>query len=225
MRQCAQVLTSEELPGLRPVIVALIKQAAIPSATAPGSTSVPGSLPYEVASASWGVTITFSVDCPSSSPITLASVLDITKTLTIDGPGIDSVVVDGQDNYGIDTPGATLAVEGLSLEHLADIYSDARGSLTVTSSELYDTGINLEGGQVDVVDSTLTHSDIGSWWRMIAYYGTVNVTGSTLSDNNGPYVGGAIFNNGGTVNVTDSTLSGNTSNYELALSPTAMAER
>src|ERR1700683_686650 len=53
-----------------------------------------GSLPAVVAAATSGDTITFSVTCPTSAPITLASPpIDIDTNVTIDGPGASELVV------------------------------------------------------------------------------------------------------------------------------------
>ena len=175
--------------------------------TCSGDATVPGSLPYEVANASSGETINFSVTCPPSSPITLAATLEITNNVTIEGPGNGLVVVSGAET--IYMPGPTVDISGLSFENV-DFYSDDGGTLTLSNCTLsHLQGINIEGGQTNVTDSTITDSSSPYGGAILAYYGTVNVTDSTLSDNSAGYIGGAIDNNGGDVNVTDSTLSGN----------------
>lgn len=212
------ILAASLIAGICVSSVALLPARAAGAATASvsncfGSASVAGSLPYQVANASSGDTINFSVTCPTSSPITLATSLNITKNVTIQGPGDGSVVVDGENLHGFDMPGATLVISGLTLTRIVDIYSDQGGSLTIANSHLtHMGGINVAGGTTNISGSTITDSSSPYGGAVLAYYGTVNVTNSTLSRNSAGYVGGAIDNNGGVVNITGSTLSGNTGN-------------
>jgi hypothetical protein len=117
-------------------------------------------------------------------------------------------------------PGSTVDISGLSFENV-DFYSDAGGTLTLSNCTLsHIQGINIEDGNTNVTDSTITDSSSPYGGAILAYYGTVNVTDSTLSGNSAGYVGGAIANNGGHVIVTDSTLSGNTGNVGGAIGNT-----
>ena len=187
--------------------------------TCSGDATVPGSLPYEVDNAASGDTISFGVgmSCPATSPITLASTLEITKTLAIDGPGNGLVVVSGGGFY---MPGSTVDISDLSFESLG-FYSDAGGTLTLSNSTLsHLQGINIEDGNTNVTDSTITDSSSPYGGAIFGYFGTVNVTDSTLSGNSAGYVGGAIDNEGGVLNVTDSTLSGNAGNVGGAIGNT-----
>jgi hypothetical protein len=60
-----------------------------------GDPTVSGSLPYEVAHAAAGDTVTFALDCPSTAPITLTSWIQAAVTpLTIDGSG-HQIDIDG----------------------------------------------------------------------------------------------------------------------------------
>src|SRR5215469_905348 len=59
-----------------------------------GSSSTPGSLPYEVANATAGDSITFALSPPCST-ITVPSTIEISQNLTISGPGSASLNVSG----------------------------------------------------------------------------------------------------------------------------------
>ncbi len=74
-------------PATRPAGPNIASAATDTVTTCSGDVTVPGSLPYEVANAAPGDTITFSVSCPPTSPIILSSTIDINTNLTIDGPG------------------------------------------------------------------------------------------------------------------------------------------
>ena len=62
-----------------------------------GDATALGSLPYEVANAASGDTVTFSVSCPPGSPIVPTSTIDITTNLTIDGSGASTLAVSGNN--------------------------------------------------------------------------------------------------------------------------------
>jgi predicted outer membrane repeat protein len=158
-----------------------------------------GSLPAVVAAATSGDTITFSVTCPSSSPITLASTIDINTNLTIDGPGASELVVSGNNAVeDFDVPsGVTATISGISIE---DGNNDDgggivnSGTLTVTNSMISgNTSSGLYGGGIYNNEGTLT------------------VTDSTLSNNNAVERGGAIYSIEGNLTIVDITVSGNTS--------------
>ena len=105
----------------------------------------------------------------------------------------------------------------------AGIYSQGTG-LTVNGSTISDNTASSSGAGIvnsassgviaaitdsTISDNTTTHGAPGIWNDSV---GTLNVTDSTISGNNGgtTNVGGGISNSGGAFNVTDSTISGNT---------------
>ncbi len=175
-----------------------------------GSASSVGSFPYEVSNSGSGATITFSVNCPSSSSINISGRLTISQNLTIDGPGNGLVVINGQNSQGgFYIPGPSVSFSGISFEG-TQFYSDAGGTLVLANCFLTNlSGINIEDGNTVIEGSTVTNSQSGYGGAVMAYYGTLNVIDSTLS-NNTAITGGAIDDSGGDVTVVDSTLSGNT---------------
>jgi hypothetical protein len=200
--------------------------------TCSGSASTAGSLPYEVTNAISGDTITFSVSCPPASPITLASTIDLTENLTIDGPGPSAVAVTGGSGGGSDggsfdvESGVTAAtISGLTVENGdagtgGGIYND--GILTVSDSTLSDNvagGLEGQGGGgiyndgiLTVSDSTLSGNQGGTHGRPgggILNDGMLDVIDSTLVANVATAGAGISNEVGATANVTGSTLSGN----------------
>jgi hypothetical protein len=159
-----------------------------------------GSLRATVAGASTGDTIDFAPS-PACHLITLTSgFIDVTKNLTIDGPGASALAVSGNNVSGVlhVDSGVTASVSGLTIE-------DANENGGIAD---YGAGIrNL--GTLTVTDTTLSNNTAELWGGGIYNGGTLTVTGSTLSGNTAD-LGGGIFNGVGTLTVTDSTLSDNT---------------
>lgn len=187
--------------------------------------SGPGSLDAVVAAASSGDIITFSVTCPPSSPIALASTIRIDGNLAIDGPEASDLVVSGNDSVGVFDVGSagTLSVSGITIEDgLADagggIYNG--GTLTITASTLSENSASDAGGGIynsgtlTISASTLSGNSVpGVSGAAGGIYNsrTLSVTDSTLSKNDAGH-GGGIFNEEGTVTVSDSTFSGDSAN-------------
>lgn len=186
--------------------------------------SGPGSLPAVVGAANSADTITFSVDCPASSPITLASTIDIGVNLTIDGPGASDVAVSGNNTVGVFnvSPDTTVTMTGLTIE---DGYATGGGGiwndgiLSVTDSTLAGNKATFQGGAGIVNDRTLTVTDSilsnntddggGDGGGIANGYTTMaTISNSTLLGNSASE-GGGIYNQEGMVTVRDSTLSDN----------------
>jgi predicted outer membrane repeat protein len=180
-----------------------------------------GSLPAVVAAATSGDTITFSVTCPTSAPITLASTIDIDTNVTIDGPGASELVVSGNNAVeDFDVPsGVTATISGISIE---DGNNDDgggivnSGTLTVTnsmisgntSSGLYGGGIYNNEGTLTVTDSTLSNNNaVERGGAIYSIEGNLTIVDTTVSGNTSD-LGGGIYNDGMT-SITDSTISGN----------------
>ena len=187
-----------------------------------GAASDAGSLPYEVANAASGDTVGFSVNCPASSPITLSGTIDVTtQDLTIQGPGAESVVVDGAGHTAFYVNGMRTTVSGLTVEDSKSaFYNDKNtGSLTVIDSTLSrnndNTGdggaINFLNGSATVDNSNVTGNTASDAGGAMAIHrnGQLNVLNSTISDNSAAVGGGGIGNSQGTVTISDSTVSGN----------------
>ncbi len=205
------------------VFTAQVAGAATDSvANCSGSASDPGSLPYEVANASSGDTISFSVTCPSNSPITLSSTININTDLTIDGPGVSELAISGGGTVGVFAipAGVTVSISGLTIEDGSGGGGISNsGTLTISDSSVSNSsaansggGISNSGsGMLTVTDSTVSGNDaLNGEGGGIASAGMLRVTGSTLSDNSAGFGGfGGGIANGGTMIVSDSTLSGN----------------
>jgi hypothetical protein len=186
-----------------------------------GSVSVVGSLPYEVADANPGDTVTFALP-PSCTTITPTSTIDISKNLTIIGPGVSTLAVSGGGSIEVlAVTSGTVSISGLTVEN--GNYSEGggiynAGTLSVSDSAVSDdTSSNsgggiLNDGTLTVTDSTLSNDDAGVQGGGIStnFDDTLTVTESTLSDDTAGQNGGGIESNEGTLTVTNSTLAGDT---------------
>ena len=172
-----------------------------------------GSLRAEIASATAGDTVNFFVSCPATSPITLASTLDINTNLNISGPGTTRLVVSGNHAVGdFDVAsGVTATISGLTIEDGNAAYN---GTPAYNPNDISGGGAILNFGDVTITDSTLSNNeatDNGSGGAIFNNSGTVNLTDSTVSDNQTPgNNGNGIYNYfGGTLSITHSTVSNN----------------
>ncbi len=180
-----------------------------------------------VASAS-GDTIVFAADLAGQT-ITLGSQLDISKTLTIDGSGLDEAVQISGNNavraFNIAASGgvtlSTLSIVSGTAEFYGGGLYNATGSRLVVQNSLLSGNTGSHGGggiynlgALTVQNSLLsTNQAYGLLGLVIAYgggiynRGALTVTNSTLSGNLAT-AGGGICNRGA-LTVTNSTLSGN----------------
>jgi predicted outer membrane repeat protein len=172
-----------------------------------------------VANASSGDTIEFSYPCLSGSPITLASVIDIAKPLTIFSASPEFDFVSGNNSTGVFeiNSGINASISGLTIEAGKTAGDgagiDNEGTLTLSDSTVTRNGAVGVGGGIQnlgtmiVSDSTLSdnHANGGG---AIYNDGTLTISNSTLSDNSAEDAGGAIYSSS-TLTVSNSTLSGN----------------
>ncbi len=213
-------------------MLAIVSVAVLPAPVAGAATvtvsncsnSGAGSLPGAVSSAGAGDTITFSVSCPPSSPISLASPIVITKDVTIAGPGASQLAVTGNDLVQdfIVGVGVTAMISGITIEHGA--------ANAFCGGPCGASGGGIEnGGTLTVTDSTVTDSSANSGCNSNCgaagggiennASGTLTVTNSSVTDNSANIgcssacgaAGGGIKNYG-TMTVTDSTVDGNSAN-------------
>ena len=174
-----------------------------------GSPTDTDSLPYAVAHASAGETISFlsGLSCPPSSPILLTSTIDIGEILTIIGPGASTIAVSGGGTtsvFNIET--GTVSISGLTIEdgHSGNLYGGLGGGMS-------------NSGTLTVTDTSISGNTDTLWGGGgIANFGPLTVTDSAFTKiSGGGYGGGAILNGGGcaspcaTLTVTGSTFSGN----------------
>ncbi len=165
--------------------------------------AVTGSLPYEVANAASGDTITFanpisSLNCPLDANgipvITLSSgQISIPIGLTVDGPGPSALAVSGNNAGSVFLigSGTSSTVEGLTIE----------GSATATAGAINNFGTLV------LSNATVAHNSATYGGGGINNYGTLTVQSSTISNNTAAYGGG--ISNEGSATITASTLSNN----------------
>lgn len=142
-------------------------------------------------------TIVFTLTLPAK--ILLTAELMITDNLTINGPAVGVVAVDGNTLVRVfDNPGSTLIINNLTVQNGkmagvgGGIYNN--GTLTMTNCIVSGSTASTDGGGI--------YND-GS--------GALTLTACTLSGNTATAgAGGGVYNNGTIVALTNCTLSGNT---------------
>jgi hypothetical protein len=182
-----------------------------------------GSLRAAVAAAGVGDTINFNLS-PTCSAITLTSGdIEISKSLTIDGPGAGSLAVSGNSAstvFVVDS-GVTVSISGLTVEDGAlGVPGTLEDPGTIATG---DGGGIYNAGTLTLTNTTLTGSTAGSQDPStsdglgggIYNTGTLTVTGSTISGNGSGtlLLGGGIYSTG-TLTVTGSTISDNDAYWE-----------
>jgi predicted outer membrane repeat protein len=178
--------------------------------------SGPGSLPAAVKAASSGSTISFSVSCPPTSPITLAKTIDIKRNLFIDGPGSSSLAVSGNNSVEVFdiASGATVSISGVTVQdgsatNGGGIYDDggplSLTNIVVTGNSATSGGGGIAGGPLTVVDSLLSDNSAAQGGGMD---GEGTVTNTVISDNTAETGGGIVVEDSSTI--SHSTLSENT---------------
>jgi hypothetical protein len=196
--------------------------------------SGPGSLRYEIAAAKSKDTIVFAPSLDGQSITLTSGELDITKNLTIQGPGAGQMTISGGGSSRVfEVAGkTTVTLSGLTISNGAaaggggGIYIDSGGTLTISNSTLikntattgaFGGGGIYNSGTLTLNNSTLSSNTAAFDGGAIDNVGTLTISGCTLSGNSanspvgaGVYGGGAILNgHGGNLSITNSTLSGN----------------
>ena len=154
-----------------------------------------GTLRSVLAAAAAGDTITFDPTV-FAVPQTISlsgSELDITRNVTIQGPGANRLTIDAQGtSYVFNISGGTVALSGMTVAHGA--------------------GANRYGGIVNAGTLTLTNVVVsGSTGSGIGNTGSLSAANCTFSANNnvgGNYSGGGLYNSGATT-LTDCTFANN----------------
>jgi len=179
--------------------VAVVRAATVTVPDCMGS-----SLATAISNASAGDTITFAQDCPTATPITLASTQTISKTLTLDGTG-HTVVISGGFTVQLFTvnSGVTFAVTGLTLtggnavNSTGGAIDNEGGTVTVTNSTLSDNFASYGGGiyngaTLNAANTLIVNSTNGDLYGSgINGTNTHNLTGgfafaTPLQNNGGP---------------------------------------
>jgi uncharacterized repeat protein (TIGR01451 family) len=181
-----------------------------------------GSLRAALGLAGDGDTITFSVNCPAATPITLASTLDITSSVTITGPGAADMVIDGNNavqDFAVSV-GKTVSISGITVEN-GNTEAGCPSGCSSSGGGIENDG-NLTLTSVVVSGNTAGSGCFefcGASGGGIENNGTLAVIGGSITGNTAvgecefacSGQGGGIENNG-TLTVTGSTITGNTAN-------------
>ena len=155
--------------------------------------------------------------------------MDIIESLTITGLGSDIVIIDAQDSSrilfiddGSGIPDLDVQLTGMTLTRGMASFSEYGGAILthenltiadmlIAGNDAYRGGGIYSDGSMTVTGSTFSENDGNKHGGGIFNIGTLTVTGSLFSNNRADgYLarGGGIFNQG-TLTVTDSNFSGN----------------
>jgi hypothetical protein len=159
-----------------------------------------GSLRAEIAADKSGDTIVFAPSLDGKTITLTRGELDITKNLTIQGPGAGQVTVSGGMTSRVFEvrPNTNLSLSGL----------------TITQGYTYDGGGIFNGGTLTVSACTLSSNHAASVGAQgggiyIALGGVATLTNCTFSGNRAAGFGGGLFVDGGAATLTNCTLSRN----------------
>jgi len=159
---------------------------------------------------------TISVTCIGT--IIFDDTLTITTDVVLNNDSGGEVIFDGtgHDNrfFSVDS-GASLALDGFTLQNSngGAIYAD--GTLTVSNSTFTGNSVDSYGGAIFSFDGTVTITDStftdnsADAGGAISNSGTVTISNSTFTGNSARGVGGAIFSFDGTLTISNSTFTDN----------------
>jgi CSLREA domain-containing protein len=163
------------------------------------------SLREAIANAVAGDNITFNLTYPAT--ITLTSLIDINRSLTIAGPGAGKLIIQGagSNRVFIGHVGNTTTISDLTIAAGSDatqgggIYN--AGTLTLNKVVLSGNtapsgGAIYNQGTLTITKSTLSHNHATSG-AAIYNAGTLSMTNSTLGNNSATGQAGGIYNAGG----------------------------
>ena len=184
-----------------------------------------GSLRQAIANASSGQTITFSNKLRGQTITLTSGELDITDSITIQGPGANQLAISGGGSSRVFqiNSGADVTISGLTITD--GLASDGAGIVNQGSLTL--DSLAVTGNQANEDDGSLVGSP-GSGGGLENLYGaTMTINGSTISGNEsvgdptfgGPAQGGGIANDGVL------TINGSTVIHNQALGGTGTGDR
>ena len=184
------------------------------------SASTAGSLPYEVAHAGSGDTIDFALSPACSTIAVGGATINITKDLSIVGPGASALAVVGNGTAPVFSVQASInstSFSGLTIKGGGGSSGGgiANGGFILTVANSIITGnsgggITTGGLSLTVTDSTISGNSApyGGGIANDNCGGGAIVTGSTISQNTAMFYGGGVYNCGA-ITISNSTLSGN----------------
>jgi len=192
----------------------------------------PGSLRAAIGSAASGDTIDFNVPLPAT--ITLTTPLTFGPSVSIVGPGADSLAISGGDSVVviIVNGGAKVTISSLAIEHGSSQLGGGvlnAGTLTMTDVALHDNSLGTHSGgaifndgTLSLIRCTIANNGADEGGGIYNHQGNVTIDHSDFESNvatafsgNAPDgKGGGVANEdlNGTVTVTDSTFHLNSAN-------------
>jgi hypothetical protein len=208
------------------LLIAEMRFALAPTIVTSLSDTGPGSLRQAIALAPSGSTITF--EASARGTLVLANALDITKSLTIHGPGAQVLSISGGNNiYRVNVhAGASVTISGLTFQNSTESSIFNEGTLTLINSVVsHNRSISGVGGGIDnhrgrlrLINSVVSHNTASGLYSsgggIFNDEGTLMLMNSVITNNQSsgdlPGADGGGIYNSGTLTLTNSTVSGNT---------------
>ena len=177
--------------------------------------SGPGSLRQAVLDAAGGDTIDFST---SGTIILTTGGMDLSKNLTITGPGVNVLEISGNGSFYIFTVmgGSSVSLSGLTLKNGVTAIKNM-GSLSVDNAALVNNTGSMGAGisgcysatVLSVTHTTFSGNSATNGGGAISACGTISISDSTFTNGTASYGGAIAVGNDGIVTVTNSTFFGN----------------
>lgn len=181
------------------------------SLSTPDSASVSGTLPYAIAHAHNGDTITFAPDM-NGATIVLNSALTIDRDVTITGLGAANLAISGNNATQIFSvpSGVTASISGLTIEN-------GQAGVLIANGETAGSGGGiLNAGRLTLSNDTFSGNSTGQ----IGVGGAIANAGGSLTLHNDLFTGnsaefgGGIDNLQGTATLADVTFQDNSASYD-----------
>jgi uncharacterized repeat protein (TIGR01451 family) len=166
--------------------------------------SGPGSLRQALLGACSGGTVNFNLTYPAT--ITLSSQIEITKALTIDGPGADQLAISGNNTSRIFTTTEALTLESLTLQNGkapdnntgGAIYTDSPLTLTAVSlisntTNAQNAGAVYADSDLVVVDSLFENNTAATYAGAVEVHGNLTISNTRFIANRAATDGGALY--------------------------------
>lgn len=189
-----------------------------------------GSLRQTLIDANNGDTINFSI----SGVITVTSSLDISKDIVIQGPGADVLAIDGNATTKIFMDGSpvlnTVEISGLEIRNGASAaygagIGGASYNLTIKYCDIHSNTLTASygaaifvggiGSSLTIENSSIHDNSVSGFAACISISegGDIDISNSTLYNNNGSAGGQAIYSYGSDVTLTNVTIAGHTTGW------------
>lgn len=155
-------------------------------------------------------TIQAAVNDPTCAAVNVASGtfmenVVVSRNVIVQGSGINSTIVNGNDNGTVFDiqPGLSVTLSGLTV----------RNGRSLIAPLSQGGGIRVYTSTLTVIDTLITANSADLGAGIYGAASTINIQQSQISDNAATYYGGGVFDSGGVVNVIGSVVANNSAYF------------